>query len=157
MTDIERVLAAEEQRVVVLRFAAREADEPVCALMDETLARAAEYVRQFAVVYAVDLARAQATTQQQRQQRMRSKRGGRDGDVGESIVERFALNAREPCSVMFFHRGRHIKVDCGTGNTEKITFAVSRVQDMIDIVEVVFRQARRGKGLAVAPRNFNVR
>jgi DIM1 family U5 snRNP protein len=35
----------------------------------------------------------------------------------------------------------------GTGNNNKITWAFSEKQDMIDIIETVYRGAKKGRGL----------
>jgi U5 snRNP protein, DIM1 family len=47
----------------------------------------------------------------------------------------------DPCSVMFFFRNKHIMVDLGTGNNNKINWAFSDKQELVDIIEVVFRCA----------------
>jgi DIM1 family U5 snRNP protein len=48
-------------------------------------------------------------------------------------------------------------VDCGTGENNKITFPIEDKQEMIDIVEVVYRGARKGRGLVVAPKDYAFR
>jgi DIM1 family U5 snRNP protein len=50
----------------------------------------------------------------------------------------------DPCSVMFFFRNKHIMVDLGTGNNNKINWAFSDKQELVDIIEVVFRCASGG-------------
>lgn len=49
---VDQAILSEEDRVVVLRFG-HDAD-PICQVMDETLYRVADRVRNFAVVYLVD-------------------------------------------------------------------------------------------------------
>jgi DIM1 family U5 snRNP protein len=61
------------------------------------------------------------------------------------------INAR------FFFRNRHIQVDTATGNNNKVTWAFDEKQDLIDIIEVVYREARKGRGLAVAPREYSTK
>jgi U5 snRNP protein, DIM1 family len=39
---------------------------------------------------------------------------------------------------MFFFRNKHIMVDLGTGNNNKINWALDDKQEMIDLVEVLF-------------------
>ena len=43
-------------------------------------------------------------------------------------------------------------VDLGTGNNNKINWAMNDKQVFIDIVETVYRGARKGRGLVVSPK-----
>lgn len=58
----------------------------------------------------------------------------------------------DPCTVMFFFRNKHIMIDLGTGNNNKINWAMNDKQEFIDIVETVYRGARKGRGLVVSPK-----
>jgi hypothetical protein len=52
---------------------------------------------------------------------------------------------------MFFYRNKHMQVDFGMGNNNKINFNINNKQDkqeLIDIIEVVYSAARKGHGLA---------
>ena len=42
----------------------------------------------------------------------------------------------DPCTVMFFYRNKHMMIDLGTGNNNKINWAMEEEQEFIDIVEV---------------------
>ncbi len=42
----------------------------------------------------------------------------------------------DPCTVMFFYRNKHMMIDLGTGNNNKINWAMEDPQEFIDIVEV---------------------
>jgi DIM1 family U5 snRNP protein len=48
-------------------------------------------------------------------------------------------------------------VDFGTGDNNKMTWALEDKQDMIDLLEVVYRGARKGKGLVVSPKDFSTK
>jgi DIM1 family U5 snRNP protein len=63
----------------------------------------------------------------------------------------------DPCTVMFFYRNKHMQVDFGTGNNNKINFDINDKQELIDIVEVVYRAARKGHGLAVSPKDYSTK
>jgi DIM1 family U5 snRNP protein len=63
----------------------------------------------------------------------------------------------DPCTVMFFFRNRHMMVDFGTGNNNKMIWALDDKQDMIDLLEVVYRGARKGKGLVISPKDFSTK
>lgn len=43
-------------------------------------------------------------------------------------------------------------IDLGTGNNNKINWAMNDKQEFIDIVETVYRGARKGRGLVVSPK-----
>ena len=43
-------------------------------------------------------------------------------------------------------------IDLGTGNNNKINWAMEDKQEFIDIVETVFRGARKGRDLVVSPK-----
>jgi U5 snRNP protein, DIM1 family len=126
---VNAAIAGEEDRVVVVRWGT-DADA-TCMIMDETLYKVAEKVKNFAVVYLVDTA--QVT------------------DFNE------VYKLTDPCTVMFFFRDKHIMVDMGTGNNNKITFPMTDQQDLIDIVEVVYRGAKKGRGLVNAPRDYSTK
>jgi len=48
-------------------------------------------------------------------------------------------------------------IDTGTGNNNKINWVLKEPQDLIDICEVIYRGARKGKGLVVAPKDYSLR
>ncbi|GCB67781.1 hypothetical protein scyTo_0012189 [Scyliorhinus torazame] len=58
----------------------------------------------------------------------------------------------DPCTVMFFFRNKHIMIDLGTGNNNTINWPMEDKQEMIDIVEIVYRGAHKGRGLVVSPK-----
>lgn len=126
---INKALQSEEERVVVIRWGTD--SDPTCMIMDETLYKVAELVKNFAVIYLVDITQVKA------------------------FNEDFKLT--DPCTVMFFHRDKHIMVDMGTGDNNKVTFPLTNSQDLIDIIEVVYRGARKGRGLVDAPRDYSTR
>lgn len=49
------------------------------------------------------------------------------------------------------------QVDLGTGNNNKINWAMEEKGEFIDIVEVVYRGARKGRGLVVSPKDYSTR
>ena len=63
----------------------------------------------------------------------------------------------DPCTIMFFFRNKHIMVDLGTGNNNKINWAMSDKQEFVDVVEVVYRGARKGRGLVVSPKDYSTK
>ena len=63
----------------------------------------------------------------------------------------------DPMTVMFFFRNRHIMVDFGTGNNNKMIWGLEDKQELIDILEVVYRGASKGKGLVVSPKDYSTK
>ena len=63
----------------------------------------------------------------------------------------------DPCTVMFFYRNKHIMIDLGTGNNNKINWALEDSQEMVDIVETVYRGASKGRGLVVSPKDYSTK
>ena len=127
--DVDRTIVLEETRVVVLRFGHDE--EATCMRMDETLASVADDVKNFAAIYLVD------TTEV------------------PDFNEMYELY--EPMTVMFFFRNKHMMIDLGTGNNNKIVWALDDRQEMIDIIEVVYRGAKKGRGLVQSPKDYSTR
>ena len=127
--DVDRAIVNEEKRVVVIRFG-RDDDE-TCMQMDEILASTADAIKAFAVIYLVDVSEV------------------------PDFNEMYELY--DPCSTMFFFRNKHIMVDLGTGNNNKISWALTDKQEFIDIVETVFVGARKGRGLVVSPKDYSTK
>ncbi|PWN23819.1 4A/4B type thioredoxin-like protein [Microstroma glucosiphilum] len=126
---VDQAILAEEDRVVVIRFG--HDYDPVCMKMDETLYGIAEKLKNFAVVYLCDITEV------------------------PDFNKMYELY--DPCAVMFFYRNKHIMVDLGTGNNNKINWAIENKQELIDIVEVVYRGASKGRGLVVSPKDYSTR
>ena len=63
----------------------------------------------------------------------------------------------DPCTVMFFFRNKHIMVDLGTGNNNKINWVISNKEEFIMVVETVFKGARKGRGLVVSPVDYSTK
>ena len=127
--EVDQAILNEDERVVVIRFG--HDYDPVCMQMDETLYKIADSVSLFAVVYLVDITKVP------------------DFNVMYELYD--------PCTVMFFYRNKHIMIDLGTGNNNKINWAITNKQEFIDIIEVVYRGARKGKGLVISPKDYSTK
>ena len=127
--EVDQAILSEEDRVVCIRFGT-DADK-TCMEMDEIFVKCAEAVQQFAKFYVVD------TT-----------------EVSDfnTMYELY-----DACTVMFFFRNRHIMVDFGTGNNNKMIWALEDKQELIDILEVVYRGASKGKGLVISPKDYSTK
>ena len=102
-----------------------------CSSQFEVLAKVSEKVKLFAVIYLVDI---------------------------EEVPDFNAMyELYDPCTVMFFFRNKHIMVDLGTGDNNKINWALDNKQELINIIEVVYRGAKQGKGLVMSPKDYSMR
>lgn len=55
-------------------------------------------------------------------------------------------------TVMFFFRNKHMMCDFGTGNNNKMNFLLENSEEIVDIVEEIYRGAKKGRGLVVSPK-----
>ncbi|KAM0938787.1 putative Dim1 family, Thioredoxin-like superfamily [Dioscorea sansibarensis] len=126
---VDQAILAEEERLVVIRFG-HDWDE-TCMQMDEVLASVAETIKNFAVIFLVDIT---------------------EVPDFNTMYELY-----DPSTVMFFFRNKHIMIDLGTGNNNKINWALKDKQEFIDIVETVYRGSRKGRGLVIAPKDYSTK
>ena len=127
--EVDQAILSEEDRVVCIRFGSDA--NSTCMQIDEMFVKCAEAVQNFAVFYVVDITQVPDFN---------------------TMYELY-----DPCTVMFFFRNRHIMVDFGTGNNNKMTWALEDKQELIDILEVVYRGASKGKGLVVSPKDYSTK
>ncbi len=125
--DVDKAIVNEEKRVVVVRFGSD--SDKTCMQMDEVISQISEDVKNFAVIYLVDT---------------------REVPDFNEMYELY-----DPCTVMFFFRNKHIMIDLGTGNNNKITWPITVRQELIDIIEVVYRGAKKGRGQVMAPKDYS--
>eukprot|EP00286_Rhodomonas_abbreviata_P010775 CAMPEP_0181316740 /NCGR_PEP_ID=MMETSP1101-20121128/16059_1 /TAXON_ID=46948 /ORGANISM="Rhodomonas abbreviata, Strain Caron Lab Isolate" /LENGTH=137 /DNA_ID=CAMNT_0023424013 /DNA_START=440 /DNA_END=853 /DNA_ORIENTATION=- len=114
---VDQAILSEEDRVVIIRFG--HDWDPACMKMDETLYHVADKIKNFAVMYLVDITQVPDFN---------------------TMYELY-----DPTTIMFFFRNKHIMIDLGTGNNNKINWPMQDKQEFIDIVEVVYRRARKGR------------
>ncbi|KAL9937659.1 hypothetical protein V8E36_003204 [Tilletia maclaganii] len=126
---VDQAILSEEEKVVVIRFG--HDWDPTCMRMDETLYGVQEALRNYATIYLVDITQV------------------------PDFNKMYELY--DDCAVMFFYRNKHIMVDLGTGNNNKINWAIEDKQEFIDIVETVYRGASKGRGLVVSPKDYSTR
>lgn len=55
-------------------------------------------------------------------------------------------------TIMFFFRNKHMMCDFGTGNNNKLNWVLEDKQELIDIIETIYRGAKKGRGLVVSPK-----
>jgi len=127
--QVDQAILSEEERIVVIRFGHDWDSE--CMKMDEILSACATKLKNMAVIYLVDITKV------------------------PDFNKMYELY--DPVTIMFFYRNKHIMIDLGTGNNNKINWALSDKQELIDIVETVYRGARKGRGLVIAPKDYSTK
>jgi DIM1 family U5 snRNP protein len=88
--------------------------------MDEILFKVAEKIKQWVTIYVVDI------------------------DEVPDFNKMYELY--DPCTTMIFYRNKHMMIDLGTGNNNKINWALDDKQEMLDILEIVYKGAKKGTG-----------
>ncbi|ODV98553.1 hypothetical protein PACTADRAFT_83797 [Pachysolen tannophilus NRRL Y-2460] len=124
---VDQAILSEDERLVIIRFGVDWDKE--CMLMDELLYSIAEKVKNFAVIYLCDINQVPDFNQ---------------------MYELY-----DPMTIMFFFRNKHMMCDFGTGNNNKLNFVLKDKQELIDIIETIYRGARKGKGLVVSPKDYS--
>lgn len=46
--------------------------------------------------------------------------------------------------------------DFGTGNNNKLNWVLEDKQELIDIIETIYRGAKKGRGLVVSPKGMSI-
>ena len=126
---VDQAIVTEEEKVILIRFG--HDHDPTCMEQDEVLYSVAEDVRNFCIIYLVDITQV------------------------PDFNDMYELY--DACTMMFFFRNKHIMVDTSTGNNNKINWVVNDRQDVIDLIEVVYRGARKGKGLVSSVKDFSTK
>ncbi|KAG9386779.1 Mitosis protein dim1 [Pyrenophora tritici-repentis] len=121
---VDQAILSEEDRLVLIRFG-RDSD-PDCMSQDEVLYKIADRVKNFCAIYLCDL------------------------DEVPDFKAMYELY--DPCTVMFFFRNKHMMCDFGTGNNNKLNWVLEDKQEFVDIIETVYRGAKKGRGLVSKPR-----
>jgi hypothetical protein len=47
--------------------------------------------------------------------------------------------------------------NAGTGNNNKLNWVLEDKQELIDIIETIYRGAKKGRGLVVSPKDYSTR
>merc|ERR1712146_155394 len=127
--EVDEAIYGEKHRLVLIRFGI--SDNNGCKRMDEVLKKIAVSVSNIAVIFMVDIKKVTEFNE---------------------IYELY-----DPCAIMFFFRNKHIMIDLGTGNNNKIDWILQDKNELIDIIEVVYRGARKGKTIILSPIDYSTK
>ncbi|KFY06567.1 hypothetical protein V492_07960 [Pseudogymnoascus sp. VKM F-4246] len=118
---VDQAIMNEDERLVVIRFGRDYSED--CMRQDEVLFKIADRVKNFAVVYVCDL------------------------EEVPDFKQMYELY--DPMTIMFFFRNKHMMCDFGTGNNNKLNWVLEDKQELIDIIETIYRGAKKGRGLVL--------
>jgi len=121
--EVDNAIKQTEDKVLVLRFG--KDSDPGCLQCDDILAKTNDKLSNMSDIYLVDVNKVAVYTQY--------------FDV--SYI---------PATIFFFN-GQHMKVDYGTPDNTKFIGPFKTKQDFIDLVEVIYRGAMKGKLMVMSP------
>ncbi|XP_078597221.1 thioredoxin-like protein 4B isoform X1 [Branchiostoma floridae x Branchiostoma japonicum] len=121
--EVDQAIRNTAELVLVLRFG-REHD-PVCQQLDDILSKTSNLLSKMAAIYIVDV------------------------DSIPVYTQYFDITLI-PATIFFFN-GQHIKVDYDRPDHTKFIGSFRNKQDFIDLMEVIFRGAMRGKVMVRSP------
>uniref|UniRef100_UPI00358F800F thioredoxin-like protein 4B n=1 Tax=Myxine glutinosa TaxID=7769 RepID=UPI00358F800F len=121
--EVDGAVRSFADKVLILRFG--RSSDPGCMQLDELLWKTSQQLRKMASMYLVD--------------------------VDEVPVYTRYFDISYVPSTVFFFNGQHIKVDYGSPDHTKFVGCFKCKQDIIDLVEVIFRGAMRGKLIVRSP------
>ncbi|KAF7689675.1 thioredoxin-like protein 4B [Silurus meridionalis] len=121
--EVDEVIKTVAEKVLVLRFGRDE--DSVCMQLDEILSKTSHDLSKMTSIYLVDVDKMPVYT--------------RYFDI--SYIP----------SIVFFFNGQHMKVDYGSPDHTKFVGCFKTKQDFIDLIEVIYRGAMRGKLIVRSP------
>ncbi|KAK6457905.1 mitosis protein DIM1-domain-containing protein [Scheffersomyces xylosifermentans] len=128
---VDQAILSEDDRLVIIRFGREE--ERDCMIVDELLFRISEKIKNFGVIYLCNI----------------------DRVPDFNVMYELDSDRSEPYTIMFFYRNKHMMCDFGTGNNNKLNFPITDQQELIDIIETIYRGAKKGKGLVISPKDYS--
>ena len=124
--QVDQAILHEPSKLVVIRFG--DHNDPLCKRQDDVLDKCARRTHAWCVFYKCD---------------------NRPGHVPD-FNQMYELYDR--VTVMFFFRNKQMMCDFGTGNNNKINWCLDDGREMVDILEVVYKGATKGRGLVNSPK-----
>lgn len=121
--EVDRVILSTRDKVLLLRFGC--SNDLECMKLDDILAKLTEELSNMAEIYTVDVYAVPVYTQY--------------FDI--SLIP----------STIFFFNAQHIKVDWGTPDHTKFVGSFKTKQNVVDVVEVIYRGAMKGKLIVKSP------
>ncbi|KAL6927528.1 hypothetical protein ACO0SA_003827 [Hanseniaspora valbyensis] len=126
---IDQAILYDTKRVVIIRFG--RPSRLNCKIMDSILKSLQFKLINLAALYFVDI------------------------DEVTDYNDIYDFGDDDDFAVMFFWQNKHIMIDFDTGDNNKMNFVVNNKQEFIDIVEVVYKNCRRGRISCRSPHTYS--
>uniref|UniRef100_A0A7N0VJT5 Thioredoxin-like protein 4B n=1 Tax=Kalanchoe fedtschenkoi TaxID=63787 RepID=A0A7N0VJT5_KALFE len=123
--EVDSIIRDTIDKVLVLRFG--RSSDAVCLQLDDLLYKSAREVSKFATIALVDI----------------------DSEDVQVYVKYFDITLIP--STVFFFNAQHMKMDSGSADHTKWVGSFHRKQDVIDVIEMIFRGAMKGKLIVTCP------
>ncbi|CAL8381961.1 unnamed protein product [Arctogadus glacialis] len=121
--EVDGAIKGVAEKVLVLRFGRDE--DSSCLQLDEILSKTAHNLSNMASIYIVDVDKV-------------------------PVYTRYFDISYIPSTVFFFN-GQHMKVDYGSPDHTKFVGSFKTKEDFLDLIEVIYRGAMRGKMMIKSP------
>ncbi|CAL8404074.1 unnamed protein product [Boreogadus saida] len=121
--EVDGAIKEVAEKVLVLRFGRDE--DSSCLQLDEILSKTAHNLSNMASIYIVDVDKV-------------------------PVYTRYFDISYIPSTVFFFN-GQHMKVDYGSPDHTKFVGSFKTKEDFLDLIEVIYRGAMRGKMMIKSP------
>ncbi|KAL8407859.1 hypothetical protein RB594_006606 [Gaeumannomyces avenae] len=160
---VDQAILSEDERLVVIRFG-RDGD-PDCMKMDEVLFKIADRVKNFAAVYVCDIDQVPDFNQMYELYDpmtvmffFRNKHIMCDFGTGNN--NKLTLVVRLPPSWLPYLTKHALRRPVSATNHDRPGGELEQLeekQELIDIIETIYRGAKKGRGLVVSPKDYSTR
>ncbi|PMD64596.1 4A/4B type thioredoxin-like protein [Hyaloscypha bicolor E] len=75
----------------------------------------------------------------------------------DEVLYRIADRVKNFAVIYVCDLDQHMMCDFGTGNNNKLNWVLGDKQELIDIIETIYRGAKKGRGLVVSPKDYSTR
>ncbi|ADM11120.1 Dim1-like protein [Encephalitozoon intestinalis ATCC 50506] len=121
--DVNKVVGDTSCRLVVIRFGDKE--DPLCTHTDALLEKICPLLSNYVDIYVCER------------------------NSVKELEEVMRLDS--PLNIMCFFNRRHIKIDCSSGDNDKINFLVENEEMLVEIFTLAYKAGVRGKGIIKSP------
>lgn len=126
---IDQAILYDDSRLAIIRFG--RPSRLTCKLMDDMMKSLQFKLINMAAMYFVDI------------------------DKVDDYNDIYDFGDDDDFAIMFFWQNKHIMVDFDTGDNNKLNFVINDKQELIDIVEVVYKSCRRGRVSCRSPHTYS--
>ncbi|WOL11286.1 thioredoxin-like protein 4B [Canna indica] len=123
--EVDSIIRDTLDKVLLLRFG--RAADPLCLHLDDILSKSSREVSKFATIALVDI------------------------DAEEMRIYTKYFDITLIPSTVFFFNAHHMKMDSGTADHTKWVGSFHTKQDLIDVLEAIYRGAMKGKMIVSCP------